>query len=47
MFASTDKNEMVLGEYPEIWNDIKEQIESISGNKVIKYSKNFIKIKFE
>ena len=38
---------MVLGDYTEIWDEIKEQIESISGNKVIKYSKDFIKIKFE
>ena len=47
IFASTDKNEMVLGDYTEIWNEIKEQIELISGNKVIKYSKDFMKIKFE
>ena len=47
IFASTDKNEIVLGDYTEIWNDIKEQIESTSGNKVIKYSKDFMKIEFE
>ena len=50
IFASTDKNEMVLGDYTEIWNEIKEQIELIeliSGNKVIKYSKDFMKIRFE
>ena len=39
IFASTDKNEMVLGDYTEIWDEIKEQIELISGNK--------LKIKFE
>ena len=38
---------MVLGNHTEIWNDIKEQIRSISGNKVIKYGKDFMKIKFE
>ena len=38
---------MVLGDYTKIWNEIKEQIELISGNKVIKYSKDFMKIKFE
>ena len=27
IFASTDKNEMVLGDYTEIWDEIKEQIE--------------------
>ena len=26
IFASTDKNEMVLGDYTEIWHEIKEQI---------------------
>ena len=36
IFASTDKNEMVLGDYTEIWDEIK----------VIKYSKDFMKIKF-
>ena len=47
IFASTDKNKMVLGDYTEIWDEIKEQIELISGNKVIKYSKDFMKIRFE
>ena len=30
IFASTDKNEMMLGDYTEIWDEIKEQIELIS-----------------
>ena len=47
IFASIDKNKMVLGDYTEIWDEIKEQIELISGNKVIKYSKDFMKIRFE
>ena len=47
MFASTDKNEMVLQDYTETWNEIKKHIDLISGNKVIKYSKDFIKIRFE
>ena len=38
---------MVLGDYIEIWEGIIEQNELISGNKVIKYSKNFMKIRFE
>ena len=38
---------MVLRDYTEIWSEIKEQIELISGNKVIKYSKDFMKIRFE
>ena len=36
IFASTDKNKMVLRDYTEIRDQIKEQIELISGNKVIK-----------
>ena len=47
IFASTDKNEMVLGVYTEIWDEIKEQIELISGNKVNTYTKDFMRIKFE
>ena len=38
---------MVLGDYTEIWVEIKEEIELISGNKVIKYRKDFMKIRFE
>ena len=38
---------MVLGDYTKVWDEVKEQIELISGNKVIKYSKDFIKVKFE
>ena len=47
IFASTDKSQMVLRDYTEIWDEIKEQIELISGNKVIKCHKDFVKIKFE
>ena len=38
---------MVLRDYTEIWDEIKEKIELTSGNKVIKYSRDFMKIKFE
>ena len=41
IFASTDKNEMVLGDYTEIWDEIKEHIELISGNKVLNVTKTF------
>ena len=47
IFASREKNEMVLRDYTEIWDEIKEQIELIIGNKMIKYSRDFMKIKFE
>ena len=47
IFVSTDKNKMVLGDYTEIWDEIKEQTVLISSNKMIKYSKDFMKITFE
>ena len=47
IFPSTDKNRKALENYTELWNEIKEQIELISGNKVIKYEKGFMNIKFE
>ena len=47
IFASADKNGKTLENYTEIWNEIKEHIELISGNKLIKYEKDFVKIKFQ
>ena len=47
ILASTDKNKSALENYTELWDEIKEQIESVNGNKVIKYGKDFRKIKFE
>ena len=38
---------MMLKDYTEIRNEIKEKIELISNNKVNKYLKDFMKIKFE
>ena len=38
---------MMLRYFTEIWNEIKEKIELISNNKVNKYLKDFMKIKFE
>ena len=47
IFASTDKNKEVLERYTELWDEIKNQIETISGNKPIKCGKNLMKIRFE
>ena len=47
IFASTSKNKEVLEKYTELWDEIKSQIEKISGNKNIKYRRDFIKIRFE
>ena len=37
----------MLENYTELWNEIKEQIELIIGDKVTKYSKDFMKIRFK
>ena len=47
IFALTDKNKETLENYTELWDEIKDQIELISGNKPIEYKKNFMKIRFE
>ena len=47
IFASTDKNGEALENYPVVWDEIKEQIELITGDEVIKNGKDFMKTKFE
>ena len=47
IFASTDKKKEALENYTELWDEVKDQIELISGKKPIEYRKNFMKIKFE
>ena len=47
IFASTEKNKIMLEIYTELWDEIEEQIELITGDKVTKYSKDFIKIRFK
>ena len=47
IFASTEKNKIMLKNCMELWDEIKEQIELITDDKVIKYSKDFMKIKFK
>ena len=47
VFASTDKNKEVLEKYTELWNEAKNQNETINGGKPIKYKKDFMKIRFE
>ena len=47
IFASTEKNKMVLENYTELWNEIKEQSDLITGDKVTKCSKDFMKIRFK
>ena len=47
IFASTDKNKEVLENCAELWDKIKDQIETTCGNKPSKYDKDFMKIKFK
>ena len=47
IFASTDKNKKVLKKYTELWDEIENQIETISGNKQIEYGRDLMKIRFE
>ena len=43
VFASTDKNKEALENYTELWDEIKDQIKTISGDSPIEYGKDFIK----
>ena len=47
IFASTDKNKEALQNYTELWDETKDQIELISGNKPTEYKKDFVKMSFE
>ena len=44
-FSSTDKNKEVLKKYAELWDGIKNEIETINGGKNGEYGKDFMKIK--
>ena len=47
IFASTDNNKEVLKNFAELSDEIKNQTETIIGNKHIEYGRHFMKIKFE
>ena len=47
IFASTDKNKEVLEKYIEVWNGIKNHIETINYGNPIKYKKDLTKIRFD
>ena len=46
VFDSTDENKEVLKKYTELWDGIKNEIETINDGKKGKYYKKFMKIKF-
>ena len=41
---STDENKEVLEKYRELWDGIKNEIETINGGKKFEYTKDFMKI---
>ena len=47
VFASTEKNGIMLENYIELWDEIKEKIELMTGDKVTKFNKDFMKIRFK
>ena len=46
VFDSTDKNKEVFKKYTELWDGIKNEIETINGGKRGEYGIDFTKIKF-
>ena len=47
IFASTDKNKEVLEKYKKLWNETKNQIETINSGEPTEYKKAFRKIKLK
>ena len=47
VFDSTDENKEVLKKYTELWNGIKNEIETTNGCEKGEYGKDFMKIKFD
>ena len=46
VFDSTDENKEVLKKYTELWDGIKNEIQTINGGEKGEHGKNFMKIKF-
>ena len=46
-FPFTYKNREALENYTELWDEIKDQIETINGDNPFEYGKDFIKARFE
>ena len=47
VFPSTEKNRETLENYTELWDEIKDEIETINGDNPVEYGKNFMKTRFE
>ena len=46
IFASVEKNKMILKSYTDLFNEIGKQTELINGDEMIKYSKDIMRTKF-
>ena len=42
-FTSTEKSKEVLKKYKELWNEIKNQIETINAGEPLEYKEDFSK----
>ena len=47
VFPFTDKNREALENYTELWDEIKDQLNTINGDNPIEYGKDFMKARFE
>ena len=47
IFAFTNNNKEVLQKYTKLWDEIKNDIGTIRGDKLIKYGRDLKKIRFE
>ena len=47
IFDSADEKKTILKKYQEIWNGIKNKIETINGGKTSEYGRDFMKIRFD
>ena len=47
VFDSTDESKEVLTKHTELWDGIKNEIETINSGKAGEYGKDFMKAKFE
>ena len=47
VFLFADKNREALENYTELWDEIKDQIETINGDNPTEYGKDFMKARFE
>ena len=47
VFPFTDKNREALENYTELWDEVKDQIKTLSNDNPTEFGKDFIKTRFE